>query len=213
MRYLRPDGRPIPQRGPSEVEQPTALGLPPLRLVLLDVPAHRSSIGAMGVALGSQMPAEYAEPKPYVYRGTGEDEHPEWDLDYKKPKPLPKPRKAAKPYKRYTPRPEYYARLKKAYEEETRAINEAADLVEQEELQAKRERRRKPVETRRTLLDINDASTWGNRLLPQHPVPLPEVGEDDPPPAPTYRKPPRPAPGWKPMTGTDIEQLLDEIGD
>lgn len=83
-----------------------------------DVPLHRDSVGAMGLGIGSQMPARVV--KPYVYRGTGEDQFPETPPPpRKRPPRLSQNRKKAKPprkrYRRetyvytppkYTPPPE-----------------------------------------------------------------------------------------------------------
>lgn len=58
---------------------------------------------------------------------------------------------------------------------------------------------------------------WNGRFWkpakPLPPLPLPEVGEEDPepPPSPSWMRKPRPAPGWKPMTGADLLDDLDDL--
>lgn len=62
-----------------------------------DVPVARGRIGAMGYQANRLPSAELEWFKPYVYRGAGEDEHPEWDVDYEEPKPKASPKKQPKP--------------------------------------------------------------------------------------------------------------------
>lgn len=77
---------------------------------------------------------------------------------------------------------------------------------------------RKP-RPRRKPLDIQDTSTWGNWRRP--PPPEPRVRKKPggvhyikrpPPPEPKPRRL-RPAPGWQPLQGADIDALLDTIGE
>lgn len=117
-----------------------------------DVPVQRPSVGAMGW-MGSQMPAKIT--KPYVYQGTGEDQFPETDPDYRpKRKPAPKPK-------------------------------------------PKREKRRR-----------SEYDRWAQvRYLP---LPEPEP-EPEPVLAIPVRRTARPALGWRPTTGADLADLLEEL--
>lgn len=144
----------------------------------------------MSVTMGSQMPPKIT--KPYVYRGTGEDQFPETA-------PPPEPPKPKAPT---------------AEEYRTRERERAREVARMKRAAAKRRQRYRPV------LDIQNTSTWGNwRKPPFKPEPEPVFLDDldieqesppEPPPPEVPRKPAHPAPGWKPMTGADLDSLLDE---
>lgn len=151
---------------------------------------------------GTLMPPKVT--RPYVYRGTGEDQFPETT-------PLPPP---AEP-KGLTAE-EYKTREKERKKEVARMKRAAAK---------RRLRYCRPV------VDIEDISTWGNRkpkpvyldhldIEPFKPEPEPvyldriEVEpEPEPEPKPWVppRRPARPAPGWQPLAGADLDSLLDEL--
>lgn len=76
MRYLSGDPPLLPVR--------QARGIP-----FDDIPTGRQVRG-MGVTAGSD---EHSLFRPYVYRGTGEDQHPTWSLDYTEPVPRKKPKR------------------------------------------------------------------------------------------------------------------------
>jgi hypothetical protein len=142
----------------------------------------------MGLALGSQMPAKIT--KPYVYRGTGEDPFPETGIDLSPPEPKP-----------VAPTVEEYR---------ARERERASEVARMKRI-AKRKRERY-VTTVRTRLD------------PPTPVFLDDLDINAPDPkdglpAPVHlsqwqakrQEKPRPAKGWKPLAGADLDELLNEI--
>lgn len=119
--------------------------------------------------------------KPYVYRGTGEDTLT--------PEPFKEPAKPkSKRKSRRKPKPRVdYKRLRRLETQRRLAAQQARDREWQ------RQRFQKPAK-------------------PLPPLPLPEIGEDDPEPTtPSWVRKPKPAPGWKPMTGADLLDDLDDL--
>jgi len=173
---------------------------PPIKGPLLDVPVQRETIGGMLVAAGTWAVNEYAF-KPYVYRGTGEDQFPETP---ERPAPPPK---------------------SKAVTVEDWRSRERANEVARIKYRARKERQaRQRAESRRRRLDLNLINTVRTVLDPPDPrydrlVMHPEVGDDpdDEPQAEQYQAAPyrnlRPAAGWRPMLVSDIDELLAEIGE
>jgi hypothetical protein len=133
---------------------------------MADIPIERPSVGGMGMN-AVPMPRF----KPYVYRGTGEDQYPQYDPDYR-PKPPPKPKPEPRPERRPKPKP-------------------------------KRKRKPRPKGPRHL-------HCW---------APMPEwfYPKAEPEPNPfehlNLPKPMRPSPGWKPLSGDDLDAMLNEIGE
>lgn len=148
---------------------------------------ERASFTAMG-PLADQAPSIYAGWKRYVYRGTGEDQHPTWDLEYEEPNPRPK-RTA----------------------EQRRRLNEArrakADVLRRMREHAARVRRYTLPESEPVVFDQPEYPplklVWSQA----------EIAEaEDAEPFTVKRVPdkPRPSPGWKPVTGEDIDHMLGD---
>lgn len=146
----------------------------------------------MHVTCGSQMPPKIT--RPYVYRGTGEDQFPETAP----PPPEPKPKGLT------------------AEEYTTRERERKREVARMKRAAAKRRQRYRPV-------DIEDTATWGNwrhfKPVPEpvfldnldiEAVPI-ETPEPALPPPLRWQRPSRPAPGWKPLAGADLDSLLDEL--
>ena len=163
-----------------------------------DVPIHRPSVGAMAVTTGSQMPPKIT--RPYVYRGTGEDQFPETDqerIDLSPPKVeaptveeyRQRQRESEKARAREVARMKRNAKKRKSAQwavearERREAQREAAMLDEIRRAVVRGHKRRK-IKTVKTILD----------------------------PPRQYRAHVRPAPEWRPLAGADLDRLLDEIG-
>lgn len=159
-----------------------------------DVPIHRPSVGAMAVTTGSQMPARVD--KPYIYRGTGEDQFPEtrdWGGD-----PKPKPTKAQLAEKRRLAK---VARQRRA--DRLRAKRERA-----------RQRREREREAHRLRLEAKRAAGWipgdeGRAAAAKRRAE--RAAEREAARQARLARAPRPAPGWKPLTGDDIDDLLNDL--
>lgn len=148
-----------------------------------DVPIERESIMAMGLNRSEREDRPF---KAYVYRGTGVDEHPEWDTSLPvRPPPPPKP--VAVDAETYRKRE--VARIKAA-------AKRAREKKRHDEWFAKRMAERE--EHRRS-------------LVPE--VMRPEVDHYEEPVQVYPKRQIRAARGWRPMTGADIENLLQELGE
>lgn len=155
---------------------------------MLDIPIHRASVGAMALAVGSQMPDQSTEFKPYRYRGWGYDLfEEEMGVDYPEPEP-PKPPKPKK-RKRKKPKPRTFPPSWEVW----------TPPPEPEPLR------------------IEDENTWGNWQRQPVPEPEPKparvkwVTRNHKPARPA--PPIRPAAGWSATTGDDIDRMLEELGD
>jgi hypothetical protein len=164
-------------------------------MIPTDVPIHRPSVGAMAVTTGSQMPPKIS--KPYLYRGTGEDQFPEtqgWGGD-----PKQRPTKAELAERR---RKKQVARQRRA-----------------DRLRAKRERNRQRREREReehlARMEAKRAAGWkpgdeGRVTLAKRRAE--RAAEREAARAARAAQAPRPAEGWKPTSGADIDDILSEIG-
>jgi hypothetical protein len=139
----------------------------------------------MSVTTGSQMPPKM--PKPYVYRGTGEDQFPEtrmWGGD-----PKPKPTRAQRAEAR---RQKKVARQRRA--DRLRAKRERERAAHQARMDAKRAAGWKPGDEGRAAMAKRRAREAAAReewkRQHQHPTP---------------------APGWRPLAGDDLDALLEEL--
>lgn len=164
-----------------------------MRSVPNDVPIHRPSVGAMTITQGSQMPAKIV--KPYVYRGTGEDQFPE---TVEPPAPPKSKGLTVEEYRtRERERAKEVARMKRIAKR--RRENKWA-----REAQA-RARAAKQFKVEHTPvylddLDIEVAAAEAAAKAESVPAPI-QMN--------TWRRSPRPAPGFKPLVGADIDDLLD----
>lgn len=174
-------------------------------LVPADVPIHRATVGADPTNMGNRQPDRFHDGfKPYVYRGTGVDTlTPHIGEDWERGKGAPEPesmtRKRAKSRKRKS-----------------------------QWLKDKQARRREAAAARERALN---RQRYKPRLYPyygpEHVLEPPPEFEPEPeeqyrlgdPRHPDHeryygnRKPARPAPGWQPTTGADIDALLDALSD
>lgn len=148
----------------------------------LDVPVQRGVVRAAST-LGNLQPDRFHDGfKAYVYRGTGFDTLTP-DLDDYPAKPKPRKRKP----KKRKPQSEWMRNKQAARQEARYRIGD----------------RRHPEH---------------HLYYRSHPQPLGPEPEPDPfefletEPEPPSRPPARPAPGWKPTTGTDIDAWMDEYG-
>lgn len=159
-----------------------------------DVPVDRPSVGAMAVTTGSQMPAKIS--RPYVYRGTGKDQFPEtaaWGGD-----PKPKPTKAEiqeRARKKRVARQRRADRLR-AQRERNRQYREAEKAAHRARMAAKRAAGWKPGDEGRATLAKRRAEQAAERERIK---------------AERRLNAPRPAKGWQPLKGEDIESLLEGL--
>lgn len=158
-----------------------------LRWVPTDVPVHRESVGAMAVTAGSQMPPKM--PKPYVYRGTGEDQFPETRMWGGDPKPKPT----------------------RAEQAEARRQKKEARQRRADRLRTKRERER---QAHRDRIDAKRAAGWkpgdeGRAAMAKRRAR--DAAEREARRKAAFAHAPRPAPGWQPLAGDDLDALLAEL--
>lgn len=156
-----------------------------------DVPVHRPSVGAMAVTTGSQMPAKIS--RPYVYRGTGEDQFPETDYE--------------------TQRERERRERKRRQERERRAKEQRAKRVAAER-ERNRQRREREREAHRARVAAKRAAGWkpgdeGRATLAKRRAE--QAAERERIKAERKALAPRPAKGWQPLKGEDIESLLEGL--
>lgn len=158
-----------------------------------DVPVHRPSVGAMAVTSGSQMPAKIA--KPYVYRGTGEDQIPETRAWGGEPKPKPtKAELAEQRRKKQVARQRRADRLR-AKRERDRVRREAEREANRLRIEAKRAAGWKPGDEGRAAAAQRRAARAAERGAAREARAARRI---------------RPAEGWKPPTGEDILAALEQ---
>lgn len=156
-----------------------------------DVPVQRPSVGAMAVTTGSQMPSKIT--KPYVYQGTGEDQYEKQFPETEQPKPT-------KAELRERARCKTVARQRRA--DKARATRER-----------NRQRREKEREEHRARLEAKRAAGWvpgdeGRAAQAQRRAE--RAAEREAARQARLARAPRPAPGWKPMTGADLLDALEK---
>lgn len=153
---------------------------------LADIPIERESVGAMGLGAGGHKPSHFVS---YVYRGTGEDQFPETliDPDAPAPAPPPPPRKPTKAQIEKRQRDNEVARQR-------RADRLAARQRYHAEWEARQlEQRLQSIAARGAMLDQGKSERQAERETRR-----------------LSNRTPRPAPGWKPLIGSDILELLDD---
>lgn len=165
-----------------------------------DVPVHRGVVGAAHITMGSQEPDNFYENfKPYVYRGTGVDTlTPELGEDWSRAEyeAAPKPKRYRKRKAKPKPKPRKYhwddPRHARHWDNSTAPV---------------------PPEPRYRIGDRRHPEHhiyYKSHPQPLGPEPEPEL-ELELEPEPLPARPIRPAPGWQPMTGADIDALLEEL--
>lgn len=178
-------------------------------LVPADVPIHRATVGADPTNMGNRQPDRFHDGfKPYVYRGTGVDTlTPHIGEDWERGKGAPEPesitRKRTKSRKRKSRKQSQWLRDKIARREEALAASFRA-----------RERAR--AQSYRAQLTASDERMLAERGYEPEPEEQYRLGDPRHPDHERYygnRKPARPAPGWQPTTGADIDALLDALSD
>lgn len=153
-----------------------------------DVPIHRGSVGAMAI---SGPPATDYTFKPYVYRGTGIDEIEEREKEAIKAKAKAKIVKAKKARARKSTKP-----LLRPHDMHVSRWRRHQAAVEWELRRLEREAQRE--QAARKWAEVNEwieETGW---------VPRRKSSPRDP-------RTVRPSAGWKPMTGADIESLLESM--
>lgn len=152
-----------------------------------DVPIHRPSVGAMSVTMGSQAPDNFDRNfKPYVYRGTGEDTlTPHLGEDWARGEGQPEPETARKRKRKRT-------RTRKPKRYTHAQVRERIDAAAYRKYQRQRGRF---VAEEYELVRVDGA------------IPLPA-----PPTPPSLPRKIRSHPDWKPLSSSDIDDIMADLG-
>jgi hypothetical protein len=157
-----------------------------------DVPVYRGSVGAVRVTQASD-PDQF---KPYVYRGTGKDTlTPDLGL---KPKPKPKRKKTRRKPKKPV---DFWQTA------EGKRLSAALEFNKEKE----RKRRAEMESYARAVAEEDKA--FRERWYAEREAEKRDREERRAKKTPRRSRAPRPAEGWKPMTGEDLDNLLAEMED